>query len=101
LGAGADPRPMTTRHREIEEEFFGLLEAAGLPEPDDVARLSRALIFLWYDTKAFVLVDLDELPLGADPLDGLDVEALRLDIEGMDPFPGSGAPFPPGFLDAA
>jgi len=81
---------MTTSqlHREIEGRFLEMIEDAGLPAPDDTARLSRALIFLWYESKAFVLVDLDELPVGEEPLDGLDLEALRADIFGGPPLPG-------------
>lgn len=75
---------MTTspRHKEIEERFLQLVADAGLPAPDDTARLRRALVFLWYDTKAFVLVDLDELPDDVELLDGLDLDALRIDILG-------------------
>jgi hypothetical protein len=63
----------------------GLLADAGLPAPDETAHMSRAVIFIWYDTKAFVLVDLDELPDDEEPLEGLDVVQLAADIEG---FPG-------------
>jgi hypothetical protein len=88
---------LTDRHIEIEERFLEVVAEAGLPEPDDIARLSRALIFLWYDTKAFVLVDLEELPDDEEPLDALDIEALRADV-----LPGPGAPFfPPGYFEAA
>ena len=58
-----------------------LLESAGLPAPDDVAHMSRAVIFLWYETKAFVLVDLDEMPDDDDPLEGLDVAQLAIDLD--------------------
>ena len=62
-----------------------LLAEADLPAPDDVAHVSRAVIFLWYETKAFVLVDLDEVPDGEDPLDGLDVNQLAVDLDdGLD-----------------
>jgi hypothetical protein len=81
------------RHDKIEKQFRRLVFEAGLPEPDDTAHLSRALIFLWYESKAFVLIDLDELPAGIDPLDGLDLEGLRADI-----FAGA---YPPGFAEAA
>ena len=57
-----------------------LLDDAGLPHPDDTAHLSRAVVFIWYDTKAFVLVDMDEMPHDDDPLDGLDVLQLAADI---------------------
>lgn len=63
-----------------------LLESAGLPAPDETAQLTRAVIFIWYDTKAFVLVDLDELPDGEEPLEGLDVVQLAADIEGFPRF---------------
>ena len=55
-----------------------LLADAGLPAPDDVAHVTRAVIFIWYETKAFVLVALDEVPDGEDPLDGLDVTQLAI-----------------------
>ena len=58
-----------------------LLAEAGLPSPDDVAHVSRAVIFLWYETKAFVLVDLEEIPDGDDPLDGVDVGQLAIDLD--------------------
>jgi hypothetical protein len=58
-----------------------LLAAAGLPAPEDVAHLSRAVIFVWYETKAFVLVDLEEVPDGDDPLDGLDMTRLARDLD--------------------
>jgi hypothetical protein len=58
-----------------------LLASEGLPAPDDVAHVSRAVIFLWYETKAFVLVDLEEVPDGEDPLDALDVNRLAIDLD--------------------
>ena len=71
-----------------------LLNAAGLPAPDDVGHLSRAVVFIWYETKAFVLVDLEEVPDGDDPLDGLDVTRLAIDLDEDLPFDG-------GFVEAA
>ena len=71
----------TPRHQQVEDRMRELLAAAGLPAPDDVAHVSRAVIFLWYETKAFVLVDLEEVPDGDDPLGGLDVGRLALDLD--------------------
>jgi hypothetical protein len=94
---------MTTRtpHEEIEARFRRLLDDAGLPAPDEVGHLRRAVIFLWYDSKAIVLVDLDELPDEADPLEGLDVDRLAEDITGgpleWDLPLGRGGMLPPGF----
>ncbi|HYI23438.1 MAG TPA: hypothetical protein VEX62_12490, partial [Candidatus Limnocylindrales bacterium] len=68
-----------------------LLADAELAAPDNVAHVSRAVIFIWYDTKAFVLVDLDELPDDDDPLDGLDVAQLGVDLEVV----------PGGFIETA
>jgi hypothetical protein len=68
-----------------------LLADAELPAPDETAHLSRAVIFIWYDTKAFVLVDLDELPDDDDPLDGLDVAQLGIDLDVV----------PGGFIETA
>jgi hypothetical protein len=69
------------RHQLVEDRMRELLTTAGLPAPDDIAHVSRAVIFLWYETKAFVLVDLDEMPDGDDPLDGLDVGQLAIDLD--------------------
>jgi hypothetical protein len=87
---------MTTspRHQQIEDRMRELLAAAGLPAPDDVAHVSRAVIFVWYETKAFVLVDLEEIPDGEDPLDGLDVTQFAIDLD--DDLPDA-----PGFIEAA
>jgi hypothetical protein len=88
----------TTRHREIETRFHELLSDAGVPLPDETAHLSRAVIFVWFDSKAFVLVDLDEAPDDHALLfDGLDVDLLRDDVEGMPLPPGL---IPPGFAQA-
>ena len=78
----------TPRHKQVEDRMRELLTSAGLPAPDDVAHVSRAVIFLWYETKAFVLVDLDEVPDGEDPLDGLDVGQLAIDLDDELPFGG-------------
>ena len=71
---------LSPRHHLVEGRMRELLAAADLPAPDDVAHVSRAVIFLWYETKAFVLVDLEEIPDGEDPLDGLDVNQLAIDL---------------------
>jgi len=86
--------PPTPRHQKVEERMRELLASAGLPAPDDVAHVSRAVIFLWYETKAFVLVDLDEIPDGDDPLGGLDVTQLAIDLD--DELPNT-----PRFVEAA
>ena len=61
--------------------MLDLIESAGLPAPDDVGHLSRAVVFIWYDTKAFVLVDLDEIPPDGDPLEGFDAAMLAEDLD--------------------
>jgi hypothetical protein len=71
---------ISSRNQLVEDRMRQLLDETGLPQPDDIAHLSRAVIFLWYDTKAFVLVDLDEMPNDDDPLDGLDVMRLAGDL---------------------
>jgi hypothetical protein len=72
--------PNTTLHEHVEARVREAAQAAGLPEPDEVAHLTRCVIFLWYRTKAFVLVDLEEMPPGADPLEGLDLDQLAFDL---------------------
>jgi hypothetical protein len=86
--------PLSPRHQLVEERMRELLAGADLPAPDDIAHLSRAVIFLWYDTKAFVLVDLEEVSDGDDPLDGLDVSQLAIDLDDK-------LPDLPGFIEAA
>jgi len=71
---------ISPRNQLVEDRMRQLLDETGLPQPDDIAHLTRAVIFLWYDTKAFVLVDLDEMPDDDDPLDGLDVMQLAGDL---------------------
>jgi hypothetical protein len=72
----------TSRHHEVEQRLRELVSGAGLPQPDEVAHLRRAVAFLWYETKAFVLVDLEEIPDDEDPLEGLDTDLLAADILG-------------------
>jgi hypothetical protein len=97
--------PRMSLHEQLENEFLGMVQAAGVPAPDDTARLQRALIFLWYDSKAFVLIDLDEMP-GEDPLGGFNIEMLRDDVLGHadplggEPMPGMGPGAPPFFAEA-
>ena len=61
---------MTTRpdHATVEQRFRDLLADHALPEPDEVAHWRDAVLFGWRDTKALVVIDLDEL----EDLDGLD-----------------------------
>jgi hypothetical protein len=73
-----------TRHDHAEAHFRALLDASGLPQPDEVAHLRRCLIFLWDTTKSIVLIDLDELVSGDDPFAGLD-PALLFSDDGFAP----------------
>ena len=82
------PEQLDVRHRQVEERFRDIVAGAGLPEPDDVAHLRQVVIFLWYETKAFLLVDLDEAPED-DPLEGLDLAALAADVLPDPPLPGA------------
>jgi hypothetical protein len=60
------------RHCDVEARFRDLLDAAGLPAPEEVAVLERSIVFVWYEPEACVLVDLDELPEADDPFAGMD-----------------------------
>ena len=60
-----------------------LLDGAGMPAPDDVLHGRRAVVFLWYDAKALVLVDLDD---DADPFADLNVTRLPLEPAADDGF---------------
>jgi hypothetical protein len=93
--------PNPTRHQVVEDAMRDLLAAAGLPQPDEAAHLRRVVVFLWYETKAFVLVDLDELPGDVDPLEGLDPELLAMDILGVPPETDAVWPSGPSFTGFA
>jgi hypothetical protein len=54
------PRP---DHAHVERHFRSLLAGAGLPAPDEVAHWPDAVAFYWHDTKAVVVIDLDEVDL--------------------------------------
>jgi len=71
--------PDHTRHDHAEAHFRALLDASGLPQPDEVAHLRRCLIFLWEPSKSVVLIDLDELVPGDDPFAGFDAAQLFAD----------------------
>ena len=71
--------PDNARHDHAEPHFRALLDASGLPQPDEVAHLRRCLIFLWESSKSVVLIDLDELAPGDDPFAGLDPQLLFSD----------------------
>ena len=83
---------ITPLHRQLAREFRATLEEAGLPQPEEVAYLRRAVVFVWYSTKAVVFVDLDEVPEGEPPFAGIDLEGLG---ESLEP------PLPHGFLGLA
>lgn len=84
--------PNPTRHQQVEDAFRDLLAGAGLPQPDEAAHLHRAVAFLWYETKAFVLVDLDELPDDVHAFEGVDPNLRAMDILGGPPEPDGTPP---------
>lgn len=57
-------------HRDANERLREILSDADLPAPDEVIHLSRSVVFKWHDTKAAVVVDLDDYPVGDDDLAG-------------------------------
>jgi len=48
-------------HATVERTFRALLADHGLPEPDEVAHWRDSVVFGWSDTKAIVVVELDEV----------------------------------------
>jgi hypothetical protein len=60
--------PERPDHATAERSFRDLLRRQGLPEPDEVARWRDCLVFGWNDTKAIVVVDLDEYEADDDAL---------------------------------
>ena len=63
--------PLRPDHAAVERTFRALLTDHGLPEPDEVSHWRDSVVFGWSETKAIVVVDLDE----ADDLPDLDARA--------------------------
>jgi hypothetical protein len=59
---------ITREHRDAESRFRELLDAAVLPEPDDVEYEPESVIFYWHEPRVAIFVDLD----GADSVDSLE-----------------------------
>jgi hypothetical protein len=57
----------SVRPQDVEERFRKLMRDGGLLEPEEVAQLRRAVVFVWYDPKLVVVVDLEELAEDGDP----------------------------------
>ncbi len=53
--------PSRPDHASVERTFRALLTDHGMPEPDEVAHWRDCVLFGWSDTKAIVVVDLDEV----------------------------------------
>ena len=53
---------MTDRpdHDTVERTFRALLDTQGMPQPDEIARWRDCVVFGWRETKAIVVIDLDE-----------------------------------------
>ncbi len=64
----AAPRP---DHATVERTFRALLADHGLPEPDEIAHWRDSVLFGWSDTKAIIVIDLDEV----DDLESFDPTA--------------------------
>jgi hypothetical protein len=69
---------MTTRpdHATAERTFRELLRTNGMPQPDEVAHWRDAVLFGWHDSRAIVVVDLDEVDLEELEL-GIDAATLH------------------------
>jgi hypothetical protein len=50
--------PIMSEHEAAERSLRALLPRAGLPEPDEVEYRESSVLFLWYETKLAVVVDL-------------------------------------------
>lgn len=61
---------ITARHRDAESRFRAILADAALPTPDEVQYEPESVVFLWHQTRAAVVVDLepdgDPVPAGGD-----------------------------------
>ena len=52
--------PPTTRHQAAETAFRRLIDDGELAEPDEVQYTDDSVVFLWYESKLCVVVDLDD-----------------------------------------
>jgi hypothetical protein len=52
--------PERPDHATAERTFRDLLQRNGLAPPDEVAHWRDAIVFGWYDSRAVVVLDLDE-----------------------------------------
>ena len=53
---------MTDRpdHATVERTFRDVLEIQGMPQPDEVSHWRDSVVFGWRETKAIVVIDLDD-----------------------------------------
>ena len=56
-------------HDTVERTFRDLLDSQGMPPPDEVAHWRDCVVFGWRETKAIVVVDLDEFEHPGSSLD--------------------------------
>ena len=54
-------------HATVERTFRELLETQDMPQPDEVAHWRDCVVFGWRETKAIVVIDLDEDGVLDDP----------------------------------
>ena len=52
--------PPTTRHQAAEAAFRRLIDEGELAEPDEVQYTDDSVVFLWYESKLCVVIDLDD-----------------------------------------
>ena len=52
---------------EAEHHFRQLLHRGGLPQPDAVEYHETEILFLWHESKAAVVVELEDAPEPAQP----------------------------------
>ena len=71
---------MTDRpdHDTVERTFRDLLDRQGMPQPDETAHWRDCVVFGWRETKAIVVIDLDEFePPGTLMNPGLLADAIE------------------------
>ncbi|MDQ4040384.1 MAG: hypothetical protein M3141_01380 [Actinomycetota bacterium] len=49
------------RHAAAESHVRRLLEAGGVPPPDEVEHRETDIVLLWHESKVAVVIELDEL----------------------------------------
>ena len=70
-----DLKALETRQELCTARMLAVLEASGMPMPDEIRPEGQQVAFLWTDQKVMVVVDIADYTTEADTADAIDVDA--------------------------